>query len=244
MLTERELDRYARQTMMPEWGVEGQEKLKKARVLVAGAGGLGSAILMYLAVAGVGTIRIVDSDKVELPNLNRQILHTDRDIGRAKVESAREKLEALNPDIRIEALREKIGEDTAGDLVGDLPIVDALDNLPARMLLNRVAVERRLPFFHGAVYGFEGRATTIIPGRTPCLRCVYQGVLPGVTPVVGATPGVIGCVQAAEVVKYLLGTGELLTGRLLVYDGLNLRFEEAKLKRNPECEDCGRIRQP
>ena len=174
MLSKRELARYERQTMMPEWGEVGQEKLKGSKILVAGAGGLGSAILTYLAIAGVGKIRIIDGDRVELTNLNRQMLHADKDIGREKVVSAKERLEALNPDIQIEAIGEAIIEENVFDLVADYPIVDAMDNLPTRYLLNRVAVERNLPLFHGAVYGFEGRATTIIPGKTPCRRCLYQ----------------------------------------------------------------------
>lgn len=238
MLSEQELMRYDRQIMIPELGRAGQEKLKKAKVVVAGAGGLGSAVLTYLAVAGVGTIRIVDGDKVELSDLNRQTLHWDKDVGREKVDSAKGKLESLNGDIRVEAVGEVITEENVFALVDDCPIVDALDNLATRHLLNRVAVRRNLPLFHGAVYGFEGRATTIIPGKTPCLRCLYQGVLPGKIPVVGVAPAVIGCIQATEVIKYIVGIGDLLANRLLIYDGLSLRFSEVKLKRDPNCEEC------
>lgn len=238
MLSKRELARYERQIKMPGWGEVGQEKLKKSKVLVAGAGGLGSAILTSLAVAGVGKIRVIDGDRVELSNLNRQMLHWDKDIGREKADSAKERLESLNPDIQIEAIGEVITEENVFDLVADYPIVDAMDNLPTRYLLNRAAVSRNLPLFHGAVYGFEGRATTIIPGKTPCLRCLYQGVLPGKTLVVGVTPAVIGCIQATEVIKYIVGIGELLTNRLLIYDGLSLRFSEVKLKKDPNCEEC------
>ena len=238
ILTKAELVRYERQVRLPGWGVEGQEKLKRAKVMVAGAGGLGSPVLTYLAAAGVGKIRVIDGDKVELSNLNRQILHWDRDIGWDKVVSAKEKLQSLNPDIEIEAIKAVITKDNVFDLVGDYPIVDAMDNLPARYLLNRAALKKSLPLFHGAVYGFEGRATTIIPGKTSCLRCLYQGVLPGKTPVVGATPAVIGCIQATEVIKYILGIGELLADRLLIYDGLSMKFSELKLKKDPNCEDC------
>ncbi|MBM3157599.1 MAG: HesA/MoeB/ThiF family protein [Chloroflexi bacterium] len=239
MLSNRELSRYERQMLIPDWGKSGQRKLKKAGVLVAGAGGLGSAILTYLAVAGIGNIRIVDSDRVELGNLNRQVLHTDKDISRYKVDSAKEKLELLNPDIKVEAIKAKITRSNIFKLVGNYLIVDALDNLPARLLLNRAAMKTVLPLFHGAVYGFEGRATTIIPGKTACLRCLYQDVLPGKIPVVGVTPAVIGCIQATEVIKYILGTGNLLEDRLLVYDGLSMKFSEVKLKKNPDCRDCG-----
>lgn len=238
MLSRRELARYERQIIISGWTKAGQEKLKKSKVLVAGAGGLGSAILTYLAAAGVGKIRVIDEDRVELSNLNRQVLYWDKDVGRNKVDSAKEKLELLNPDIEIEAIREVLTEDNVFDLVADYPIVDAMDNLPTRLLLNRVALRRNLPLFHGAVYGFEGRATTIIPGKTSCLGCLYQGVLPGKVPVVGATPAVIGCIQATELIKYFLGIGELLTDRLLIYDGLSMRFSEVKLKRDPNCAEC------
>jgi molybdopterin/thiamine biosynthesis adenylyltransferase len=238
MISKRELARYERQILIPEWTRAGQQKLKKAKVVVAGVGGLGSAVLPYLAVAGVGKIRVIDGDKVELSNLNRQILHWDKDIGRAKVDSAKEKLESLNPDIEVEAINAKITEDNVFELVEDYAIVDAMDNLPTRYLLNRAALRKNLPLFHGAVYGFEGRATTIIPGKTSCLRCLYQGVIPGKIPVVGVTPAVIGCIQATEVIKYILGVGELITDRLLIYDGLTMRFSEVKLKKDPNCCDC------
>lgn len=241
MLSKRELVRYKRQILIPEWTKSGQGKLKKAKVVVAGAGGLGSAILTYLAVAGVGKIRIIDSDKVELSNLNRQVLHTDNEIGRYKVDSAKKRLELLNPDIDVQGVKAKITEDNVFDLVEDSLIVDALDNLPTRLLLNRAAIKKRLPLFHGAVYGFEGRATTIIPGKTSCLRCLYQEVLPGKIPVVGVTPAVIGCIQATEVIKYILGIGDLLADRLLVYDGLGAKFSEVKLKRDPNCSECKRL---
>jgi adenylyltransferase/sulfurtransferase len=170
--------------------------------------------------------------------LNRQILHSEKDIGRKKVDSAREGLQSLNPHIQIEAIGEIITDDNVFEMVGDYPIVDALDNLPARYLLNRVAVKKNLPLFHGAVYGFEGRATTIIPGKTPCIKCLYKDVLPGKIPVVGVIPAVIGCIQATEVIKYVVGMGELLINRLLIYDGLGQIFSEARLKQDPHCEEC------
>ncbi len=240
MLTEPELTRYQRQMIITGWGEEGQQKLNRAKVLVAGAGGLGSAILTYLAAAGVGQIRVIDSDRVELSNLNRQTLYTSQDIGLEKVAAAKQKLEAFNPNIRVEAIHEEITEGNVFDLVADYPIVDAMDNLTTRYLLNKVAVRRNLPLFHGAVHGFEGRATTIIPDETPCLRCIYQGVVADKTPVAGVTPGIIGCIQATEVIKYLVGIGELLTGRLLVYDGFGLTFTELKVSKDPSCHECAR----
>ncbi len=240
MLSRDKLARYERQIAIEGFGKEGQAQLKKARVFIAGAGGLGSAAASYLAAAGVGVIRIVDHDKVELSNLNRQLLHRDSDIGRKKVESAAKRLKGINPELKVEALEEKLTETNIAQLLAGFDlVVDALDNLPTRYLLNRVAVEQNIPFFHGAVNGFEGRAMTIIPGQSACLRCVYRGaIVEGEFPVLGVTPGVIGCIQATEVIKYILGMGQLLTNRLLVYDGLNMKFTEFNVKRDPDCPHC------
>ncbi|MBA4392469.1 MAG: adenylyltransferase [Desulfobacca sp.] len=243
MLTSEERQRYDRQIMLKEIGAEGQERLKQAKVLVAGTGGLGSPICLYLAAAGVGTIRLVDSDTVDLSNLNRQILHGYGDIGRAKVHSAKDKLEGLNPAVKIETLEATIKEDNVDSLVEtcDL-IVDALDNLPTRYLLNQAAMRHQIPFFHGAVSGFEGRVMTILPGKTACLRCMFRGPIPAEKfPVIGVTPGIIGLIQATEVIKYLIGVGDLLTNRLLRYDGLALTFTEFKVKKNPSCDHCGHL---
>ncbi|MBN1847211.1 MAG: HesA/MoeB/ThiF family protein [Deltaproteobacteria bacterium] len=241
MLTVDERKRYDRQIMMPEVGEEGQEKLKQAKVLIAGAGGLGSPISIYLAAAGIGHIRLVDHDQIELTNLNRQVLHWNRDIGEFKVKSALNKLNQLNPDVAIEIIKKTIEEGNIRDIVNDCDaIVDAMDNLETRYLLNKIAIEKNIPFFHGAVRGLEGRAMTIIPGKSPCLRCMYHGTLPPEKfPVIGVAPGVIGCIQATEVIKYFVGMGELLTGRLLVYDGMSLTFREFKITRNPQCDHCG-----
>jgi len=244
MLTTDELERYDRQIIIREFGEEGQEKLKKARIFIAGAGGLGSLTSTYLAVAGVGVIRIVDHDRVELSNLNRQVLHWDKDIGRSKVDSAAEKLKKLNQRVEIEAIAKMITEANVSQLVADFDlVVDAMDNLPTRCLLNKAVLEKNIPFFHGAVYGFEGRAMTIIPGKTACLECVYHGATTPEEkfPVIGVTPAIIGCIQAVEVIKYIVGIGELLTNRLLIYDGLNLKFTEFKLKKDPNCEHCGHL---
>jgi len=188
-------------------------------------------------------IRIIDHDKVELSNLNRQVLHWDRDIGRSKVDSATEKLSQLNQGVKIEAIEEIITEDNIHQLVNGFDlIVDAMDNLPTRYLLNKVAIDKNIPFFHGAVYGFEGRVMTIIPGKTACLRCIYQGLPPEEKfPVIGVTPAVISCIQATEVIKYIVGIGKLLTNRLLVYDGFNLKFTELVVKTDPNCEHCGHL---
>jgi adenylyltransferase/sulfurtransferase len=239
MFSERERERYKRQMML--FGDEGQERLKKAHIFIAGAGGLGSPVSLYLAVAGVGTITIVDMDMVDQTNLNRQILHFDRDIGKKKAASAEKKLREINPDITVNAIDVKIDETNAADLVGEADgIVDAMDNYPTRYLLNEVAIAKEIPLFHGGIRGFYGQATTIIPGTTPCLKCIFPKAPPmEVFPVVGVTPGIIGTVQANEVIKYLLGTGELLTNRLFIWDGMQAHAEEICVERNPACEACG-----
>lgn len=243
MLSRDELERYDRQIMIKGLGEEGQEKLKRAKVFIAGTGGLGSPVAIYLAEAGVGTIRIVDHERVELSNLNRQVLHWDEDIGRRKIDSALEKLGRLNQSVKIEATEETITEANVSQLLSGFDlIVDALDNLPTRYILNKAALERNLPLFHGAVYGFEGRATTIIPGQTACLWCLYRGVSGAGCPrVIGVTTAVIGCIQATEVIKYIVGIGELLTNRLLTFNGLDMKFTEFKVKKDPGCEHCGHL---
>jgi adenylyltransferase/sulfurtransferase len=229
--------------MMDRFGVEGQERLKRARVFVAGAGGLGSPVSIYLAVAGVGKLCIVDRDTVELSNLNRQILHWDKDIGGTKASSAGEKLRQMNPNIAVETIVATITEDNISQLAeGYDLIVDAMDNFPTRYLLNKTAVERKIPLFHGGIYGMSGIATTIIPGVTPCLRCIFpEAPPPEKFPVVGVAPAIIGCIQATEVIKYIVGIGNLLTNRLLIFDGLNSEFREVKLSRAPSCRDCAFI---
>lgn len=242
MLTKEEQERYTRQIILHGFGKAGQEKLKKAKVFLAGAGGLGSPVAIYLAVAGIGSLRIADHDKVELSNLNRQILQWQADIGKNKVKSAAEKLHEFNPNTKIETTSETINEKNVLKLIGDSDvIVDAMDNLPTRYVLNRAAVEKKIPLFHGAVYGFEGRALTVLPGKSACLNCLFHGVkMPAEKfPVIGVTPGIIGCIQATEVIKYITGQGELLTNRLLTYDGLQMKFSEFKINRDPYCEVCG-----
>lgn len=242
MLTIEELQRYDRQIMIYGFGEAGQEKLKQAKVFLAGAGGLGSPIAIYLAAAGIGTLRIADHDLVELSNLNRQVLHWEENIGKRKVDSAAAKLGKFNRGVKIETISITITEANAATLVGDADlIVDAMDNLPTRYLLNKTAIEKGIPFFHGAVYGFEGRAMTVLPGRTACLNCLYHGasVPKEKFPVIGVTPAVIGCIQATEVIKYIVGLGELLTDRLLNFDALRMKFTEFKISRDPDCAVCG-----
>jgi molybdopterin/thiamine biosynthesis adenylyltransferase len=243
MLTPSERERYDRQIMIGEVGQEGQEKLKRSRVVIAGAGGLGSPIALYLIAAGIGMIRLIDHDRVVLSNLNRQVLHWEEDIGRKKIDSARTKLRSLNSAVEVETIAESITEGNVSQLVdGCEVIVDAMDNLLTRYILNRCAIEKRIPFFHGAVHGFEGRVMTIIPGETACLRCTYRGPVPEEKfPVIGVAPAVIGSIQATEVIKYIVGIGKLLTNRLLLYDGLKLTFSEFTVKKNPNCDHCGSL---
>ncbi len=241
MFSERERERYKRQMML--FGNEGQERLKKAHIFIAGAGGLGSPVSLYLAVAGIGTLTVVDRDVVDQSNLNRQILHNDNDIGRKKTESAEEKLRAINPDITIRVIDATIEEKNAEKLVGKADgIVDAMDNYPARYILNDIAIRKKIPLFHGAICGFYGQATTVIPGETACFACIFQKAPPKeVFPVVGVTPGIIGMVQATEVLKYLLKRGELLTNRLFIWDGMQAQAEEICMERDPRCAACGSL---
>jgi len=244
MLTTRERERYARQILL--FGEEGQERLKKAKVFIAGAGGLGCPIALYLAVAGVGEIRLVDRDTVEQTNLNRQVLHWEKDLGTPKAGSAEAKLREANPDIRVEALSATIDESNVRDLVGDADlIVDAMDNFPTRYLLNREALRSGVPLLHGAIRGFDGQATTIVPGRTACLECLFPEAPPAeIFPVVGTTPGIIGLIQANEAIKYITGTGDLLLDRLLVWDGLSTVLETYAVERRPDCPACGEGARP
>ncbi len=243
MLTSGELERYDRQLLIRGVGPEGQERLKRARIAIAGAGGLGSTAAIYLTAAGIGAIGLIDHDEVKLTNLNRQILHWTGDLGRKKVASAAEKLKRMNPWTEIIAVDRMITEENVADtLSGYDGVVDALDNLQTRFLLNKAALDRGMPLFHGAVRAFEGRVMTIIPGRTACLGCVYRGAMPEEKlPIIGVTPAVVGSLQATEVIKYFAGIGKLLTDRFVVYDGLNMSFTELSVGMNPDCPHCGSI---
>jgi len=238
MLSDAEKNRYSRQIRL--FGEDGQEILRGTSVFIAGAGGLGSAISFYMAAAGFGKIRICDCDSVELSNLNRQILHANADVGRAKAKSAYETLTGINPEIEVEALVETISEENIDQLLqGCDLIMDAMDNFPVRYLLNRSALERKIPLFHGAISGYQGQATTIIPGKTACLACVFPRAPPAsVFPALGSTCGVIGSIQVTEAVKYVTGTGQLLENRLLLWDGLCGCLDEMAYERNAACLMC------
>lgn len=240
-LTQAEKERYNRQIILPGWGEEGQRKLRKTTVFIAGAGGLGSAVALYLAAAGIGSIRICDSGRVEHSNLNRQILHTSDAVGEKKTDSAVRAVSQLNSHIQIEPLFGNIEKGTLSSLVGDANIlIDCLDNFPARSILNEYAVGMRLPLIHAGVYGFSGQATFIHSPETPCLKCIFpETPQPAVLPVVGTASGILGCIEAQEALKYLIGKGRLLKNRLLIWDGDGSSFEEIHVEKNPECEVCG-----
>lgn len=241
-LTAEEKQRYTRQMIIPNWGEETQRRLKASKVFIAGAGGLGSPVSFNLAVAGIGLLRICDFDSPELSNLNRQFLHDDSRIGMNKAESAQRTLARLNPHVRIEALTEKIDEASVDRLVSDSDLIlDCMDNYPTRFLLNAAAVRKGIPLIHGSIWGFEGRVTFIHFPETACLACLFKGSPPReVFPVLGATPGITGTIQAMEAIKYLAGVGSLLKGRMLCCDFLEMRFFEVKVRKDPRCGVCGR----
>ncbi len=251
-LTSDQRRRYSRHTLLPEVGEVGQRRLLDARVLLIGAGGLGSPAALYLAAAGVGAIGIVDADVVDESNLQRQILHATDRIGKPKVESARLAIEALNPDVNVEAHRAHLTKDNAVDLIGQFDIVlDGSDNFATRYLVNDVCVILEKPYSHGSIFRFEGQVTTFDSrdSETPCYRCLFRDPPPpelapncSEAGVIGVLPGVIGVIQATEVVKLILGIGETLTGRLLMYDALSMTFRSLKLSKDAGCPMCGRDR--
>src|SRR5246127_1647523 len=246
-LSKEEVLRYSRHLIMPEVGMDGQLKLKAAKVLCIGTGGLGAPLGQYLAAAGVGRIGLVDFDKVDLTNLQRQILFSTNDVGRPKIEAAAERLRGLNPDIRIDTFETMLTSENALDILKGYDIVvDGTDNFPTRYLVNDACVLLGLPNVYGSIFRFEGQATVFATQDGPCYRCLYpEPPPPGLVPscaeggVLGILPGTIGVMQATEVIKLILGIGEPLIGRLVLYDALAMRFRELKLRRNPECPVCG-----
>jgi molybdopterin/thiamine biosynthesis adenylyltransferase len=237
-----ELRRYDRQLMLRNWGARTQGMLKASTVFIAGAGGLGCAAGAYLAAAGVGRIRLCDSGKVEVSNLNRQFFYGERDAGHDKVRKAVRQIRRINPLVTAVGLLERIDGESVADLVGNADImVDCLDNFETRYVLNELAVKKSIPLVHAGVNAMAGQLTFIHPPATPCLRCVFPDAPPaGPVPIIGAVAGVIGCMEALEAVKYLTGTGRLLKNRLLVWDGGPGDFEEVKLQRSEACPVCGR----
>jgi molybdopterin/thiamine biosynthesis adenylyltransferase/rhodanese-related sulfurtransferase len=246
-LSNEEILRYSRHLIMPEVGMEGQQKLKAARVLCVGAGGLGSPLALYLAAAGVGTLGLVDFDVVDLTNLQRQIIHTTNDVGRSKLDSAAEKLAAINPFIQVRKFETKLSSANALDIIRQFDIVaDGTDNFPTRYLVNDACVLTGKPNVYASIFRFEGQASVFAAERGPCYRCLYpEPPPPGLVPscaeggVLGILPGLLGVIQATEVIKLILGSGEPLIGRLLLVDALAMRFRELRLRKNPECPVCG-----
>jgi adenylyltransferase/sulfurtransferase len=246
-LTTDDLSRYARHLILPEVGMEGQRKLKAARVLCVGTGGLGSPLALYLTAAGIGTLGLVDFDVVDTSNLQRQIIHSTKDIGRKKLDSAAEKLTALNPSIKIVKHETMLTSANALEILKDYDIVaDGTDNFPTRYLINDACVLLGKPNVYGSIFRFEGQASVFATAEGPCYRCLYPDPPPpGLVPscaeggVLGILPGLVGVIQATEVIKLVLGKGESLIGRLLLVDALAMRFRELKLRKNPECPVCG-----
>jgi molybdopterin/thiamine biosynthesis adenylyltransferase/rhodanese-related sulfurtransferase len=246
-LSNEEIARYSRHLIMPEVALDGQKRLKQARVLTIGAGGLGSPLALYLAAAGVGTLGIVDFDVVDESNLQRQIIHGTSDLGRPKMESAREKIEDINPNVNVEAFEEALTSENALEIFEDFDVVvDGTDNFPTRYLVNDACVITGKPNVYGSIFRFEGQASVFYAEEGPCYRCLYpEPPPPGLVPscaeggVLGILPGAIGTIQATETVKLLLGIGEPLIGRLLLYDALSMRFREMKLRKDPDCPVCG-----
>jgi len=245
--TDEQIDRYSRHIILKEVGGKGQKKLLGSKVFMVGAGGLGSPIGFYLAAAGVGTIGIADGDVVDHSNLQRQILHSTKDVGTSKALSAKETLEAINPDVEVIPYKERLNSDNIMDIIKDYDvIVDGSDNFPTRYLTNDACVLLKKPLSHGSIFRFEGQATTFVPGEGPCYRCLFESPPPAEfvpscqeAGVLGVLAGVIGTIQATEVVKLILGEGDVLNGKLLLYNSLKMDFRKVNLRRNPECPVCG-----
>lgn len=245
--TEDQLQRYSRHIILPEVGGKGQKKILKAKVFIIGAGGLGCPVGYYLAAAGVGTIGMIDNDSVELSNLQRQIAHNTERVGMAKIDSAKATFEALNPDVKVVGLKERITKDNIKDIIRDYDIVvDGSDNFPTRYLVNDACVMLGKPLVSGAILRFEGQVTTILPKEGHCYRCLFEEMPPaGLVPscqeagVIGAIPGVVGSLQAIEVFKIILGKGDVLKNTLLIYDALRTTFRRVKVPKNPDCPVCG-----
>ncbi len=246
-LTEEQIERYSRQIILDEVGGAGQEKLLSSKVLIVGAGGLGAPAALYLAAAGVGTIGIIDSDKVDLTNLQRQIIHHTKDIGTEKVCSAKNKMHAINPDIAVQTYQMRVTAENISEIIRKYDfVIDGTDNFPAKFLVNDACYFERIPFSHAGILRFDGQLITVIPGETTCYRCIFHSPPPkGAVPscsqagVLGILAGVIGSLQAAEAIKYLLGIGDLLTNTLLTYNALTMEFRKVQLKHNPRCPLCG-----
>lgn len=245
--SEDQINRYSRHILLPEVGGKGQKKLAKARIFVVGAGGLGSPVALYLAAAGIGTIGLIDSDVVDLSNLQRQVLHHTPDVGRAKVKSAKEKILALNPDVKVETYEDRLTSHNALELISQYDvIIDGVDNFPAKFLINDACFFAKKPLVHGGILRFDGRVFTIIPDQSACYRCIFkEPPPPGLVAncqeagIIGVVAGIIGTIQATESMKLVLGIGQPLTDRILDFNAQTTNFREIRTKRNPNCQLCG-----
>lgn len=246
-MTDEQIERYSRHIILKEVGAKGQKKLLNSKVLIIGAGGLGSPAALYLAAAGVGHIGIVDADEVDLSNLQRQVIHSTADIGKAKVKSAKESMVAINPDVEVTTYRMFVDASNVRELIREYDfIIDGTDNFPAKFLINDACVLEKKPFSHAGIIRFQGQLMTYVPGEGPCYRCVFKNPPPkDAVPtckqagVIGAMAGTIGTLQAMEAIKYIIGKGELLTGKLLTYDALKMDFRKINFKRDCNCAVCG-----
>ena len=237
--TNEQLERYSRHIILKEVGVKGQKKLLNAKVLIIGAGGLGAPVALYLAAAGVGTIGIVDADEVDLSNLQRQVIHTTKDLGKAKVKSAAETMQDINPDVKVNTYRTFVDSSNIMELIQDYDfIIDGTDNFPAKFLINDACVMAKKPFSHAGIIRFQGQLMTYVPGEGPCYRCVFKNPPPKDAVPTCKQAGVIGSLQAMEAIKYIIGQGDLLTGRLLTYDALKMNFRTVKLPKDCNCAVC------
>jgi molybdopterin/thiamine biosynthesis adenylyltransferase len=245
--TDERLERYSRHILLKDVGVEGQQKLFDAKVLIIGAGGLGSPIALYLAAAGVGTLGIADADVVDISNLQRQVIHFTADVGKPKVDSAAEKMRAINPDVEVRTYHEFLLASNIRPIVREYDfIIDGTDNFAAKFLINDACVLENKPFSHGGILRFNGQTMTVIPGSSACYRCVFHAPPPpGAVPtcsqagILGAVAGMLGTIQAVEALKFIVGTGQLLTNTLLSFDAKTLEFRKTHFKRNPKCAVCG-----
>ncbi|GFO69249.1 adenylyltransferase [Geomonas limicola] len=246
-LTEDQITRYSRHILLKEVGGKGQQKLLNGRVLIIGAGGLGAPIALYLAAAGVGTIGIADADNVDLSNLQRQVIHFTPDIGKPKVLSAREKMIAINPELNVVTYDTWVTAENIAGMIAEYDfVIDGTDNFAAKFLINDACVLAGKPYSHGGILQFDGQTMTVLPGQSPCYRCIFpepppKDAIPTCSQagVIGVLPGVLGTLQATEAIKYLLGAGDLLTGRLLTYSALRMKFREIPIKQSAKCPICG-----
>jgi len=246
-MTEEQIARYSRHIILKEVGGKGQQKLFDGKVLIIGAGGLGAPIALYLAAAGVGTIGIADADDVDLSNLQRQVIHFTPDVGKPKVESAREKMQAINPDVKVNTYRQWVTADNIAEIIASYDfVIDGTDNFAAKFLINDACVLAGKPYSHGGILAFDGQTMTVKPGESACYRCIFPEPPPGdaiptcsQAGVIGVLPGVLGTIQATEAIKFLLGKGELLTSRLLTYSALRMKFREIPIKKRSSCPVCG-----